>query len=202
MPDTETTENTGTTDTSSEDALAQQLLADAVQSQSTDQGQSDANQDVQSGGLTNASADQLNKVIADLRKENAKWRTQFRDAEPYVKKAKELEEASKTESQRLAERADAAEKQLAEAMATNARLKAAAQHGIPAELVDLLGSGSEDEINARAELLAAKFAAAQPAAAPQPPASTRPVESLKSGGAPQSTKPADGNEWLRKLAGR
>ena len=75
---------------------------------------------------------------------------------------------------------------------------AAAIHNIPPDLIDLLGDGTDEEITARAELLAKKLAAAQQPA----PAQTRPVESLTPGAKPASQPKPDPDAWLRALAGR
>lgn len=113
----------------------------------------------------------------------------------------EIEDAQKTEQQRLEERATIAERETAQLRAANARLLAAATYSIPADLIDLLGDGDEDTINERARLLAEKLTAATPAPTPAPPASIRPVESLKPGAAPSASEP-DPDAWLRRLAGR
>ena len=88
-------------------------------------------------------------------------------------------------------------------MATNARLMAAATHNIPAELIDLLGAGTEDEIDARARLLAERLTAPPAPPAAERPASTRPVESLTAGGRPaDDPPPLDMDAYLRRMAGR
>lgn len=116
-----------------------------------------------------------------------------------AQKYAEIEEAQKTEIQKAAERAQSYEKQLNEVRATNARLLAAATYNIPPDLIDLLGSGADEEINARAEMLAERLKATAPAPAP---ASQRPVESLTPGAAPASAAPQSPDAWIRALAGR
>lgn len=115
-----------------------------------------------------------------------------------AQKYQEVEDAQKTEIQKATERAQNFEQKLADMQATNARLLAAASHNIPPELIDLLGSGTDEEINARAEVLAERLKPATPAPAPQ-----RPVESLTPGAAPASSA-ADTtpDQWIRQLAGR
>lgn len=122
--------------------------------------------------------------------------TQLRQA---AQKYGEFEETQKSEIQKANERAQTVEQQLADERAQNARLLAAATHNIPPELIELLGSGTAEEIGARAEVLAERLKAATPAA---PPAPQRPVESLTPGAAPSSAAPADADAWIRKLAGR
>ncbi|MFD9949692.1 hypothetical protein ACFWYW_55600 [Nonomuraea sp. NPDC059023] len=138
----------------------------------------------------------------------AKWKALARKHETAAKanadaakRLAEYEDAQKTEQQRMQDRAQSAEKQLAALTAQNARLMAATVHGIPAELIDLLGDGTEEQINERAELLAAKLAAVVPPVAPAAPPQTRPVESLKPGAAPGGSDP-DPDAWLRSLAHR
>ncbi|MFF8412811.1 hypothetical protein [Streptomyces omiyaensis] len=123
-------------------------------------------------------------------------KTELDDLRAAAQKWADAEDAQKTEIQRATEQAQTAQKQLEQERAQNARLLAAASHGIPPELIDLLGNGSAEEINARAEVLAAQL---KPAAAPV----ARPVESLTPGAAPASNGgDATPDQWIRRLAGR
>jgi hypothetical protein len=127
----------------------------------------------------------LNEVRAEL--------AQYRDAE-------------KTELQKAQEAAKRYESELTTTRVANARLMAAVAHDLPPDLIDLLGDGTDEEIDARAKLLAEKLAATAPApvAEPAKPSATptRPVEALKPGGRPATQEPEDPNDWLRRLAGR
>lgn len=115
-----------------------------------------------------------------------------------AQKYQEVEDAQKSEIQKATERAQTFEQKLADMQATNARLLAAASHNIPPELIDLLGSGTDEEINARAEVLAERLKPATPAPTPQ-----RPVESLTPGASPASSAgDTDPDKWIRQLAGR
>lgn len=116
-----------------------------------------------------------------------------------AQKQAEFEDAQKSETQRATERAQGLEQQLNDLRSTNARLLAAATHNIPPELIELLGSGTDEEINARAEVLAERLKATTPSPAP---ASQRPVESLTPGAAPSSAAPASADDWIRRMAGR
>lgn len=184
-------------------------------------GQSDANTtdiaqkpDVQPGGGTqDTSADQQSqgtdpwadpeaarKEIEKLRRESAGWRTKYREAEPQLTEYQQWQESQKTEQQKLLDAKEAAERQLGDLRATNTRLMAAATHNIPPDLIDLLGSGSDEEINARAEMLAERLKAAAPTASPT---SQRPVEALTPGAATASgSAAASPDEWIRRMAGR
>ena len=116
-----------------------------------------------------------------------------------AQKYTEFEDAQKSETQRANERAQTFEQQLVDERAQNTRLLAAATHNIPPELIELLGSGTADEINSRAEVLAGRLKATTPAPTP---VSSRPVESLTPGAAPSSAAPMDPDAWIRKMAGR
>jgi hypothetical protein len=100
----------------------------------------------------------------------------------------EFEDRDKTEAQRQSEAlATRAAGRSGPRMAEMARLRIAMRHGIPEEDFDLLGSGDEETLNARAERLAAKnLAVAAQLAATQQPASPnrRPTEDLKPGATP------------------
>lgn len=116
-----------------------------------------------------------------------------------AEKYREHEDAQKSEIQRATDKATGLEKQLADLQSANARLMAAATHNIPPDLIDLLGHGTDEEINARAEALAEHLKATAPTPAL---ASKRPVESLTPGAAPSSGAPATADDWIRRMAGR
>lgn len=138
-----------------------------------------------------------NKHLAALGFKSKDEIDQLRQA---AQKYAEFEDAQKSEIQKAQEQARTFEQQLAGERAQNARLLAAATHNIPPELIELLGSGSADEINSRAEVLAERLKASAPA---QAPASGRPVESLTPGAAPASNSGVtSADQWIRKLAGR
>jgi chromosome segregation ATPase len=205
VPDTaDTTQAAGQPDASTDDAAAQQMLAQAVQQQPSAQASS-GTQDDPAGQQPSATSDPWSdpdvarKEIEKLRRESAGWRTKYREAEPQLTEYQKWQDAQKTEQQKLTEAKEAAERELGDLRSTNARLMAAATHNIPPELIDLLGSGTDDEINARAEILAERLKVTAPTSAP---ASQRPVESLTPGAAPSSAAPTDPDAWIRKLAGR
>lgn len=127
--------------------------------------------------------------IAKLRKENANWRTKYREAEPIVKQHQEMEEANKTELQKAQEALQAREREFAELQTGYTRLELAAIHNIPPDDIDLIGSGSREEMEARAARLGALHAA-NSTKNPAPP-SDRPVEGLRPGASPEPPKPED-----------
>ncbi len=130
---------------------------------------------------------------ADLRKaknEAKNLRDRLKELEPLAAEAQQLREASKTDMERLTEQHQSAVERAAKAEAEAVRLRAAVKHGISEDDFDLLGVGSEDEILARAE----RIAALRSAAAPAPdltPAARRPVEQLKPGATPVTPVPVD-----------
>ena len=189
----------GTAATGADDRSAEDLLTDAVAA----------------GDGDTASA--LKTAQAEL----AKWKTQARENEKRAKanadKAKNYdayEESQKSEQQKLADRASAAEQRAAEAEGRYFRTLAAATYDLPVSMIDQLGTGTEDEINARAETLAAAIneraavlSAAQAQANGQQRggngAGFRPVESLRPGGLPASdSKSKDPNAWIRQALGK
>lgn len=105
-----------------------------------------------------------------------------------------LVEASKSEQQRKDEAVAKAQQEAVTARAEAIRYKAAATYGISADHFDLLGTGTEEEISARAEKVAGLIAAqAQPpATTATPPA--RPVEQLRPGATPAGA--VDGDELV------
>lgn len=134
--------------------------------------------------------------IAKLRKENAKWRTQYRDAEKQVKelspaaqKLAELEEAQKSEEQKLREALEAKERAIAdaEAKADTATKQAklallASKANVNPELVELLDIGKLDFADEEAVLETLKQFSQKPtlngggASDPKTPDNTQPSE--------------------------
>lgn len=202
------TQAAGQSDASADDAAAEQILADAMRQpapqQAADGSQDDPKQ--QSGGSSDPWADPnaARREIEKLRREAANWRTKYREAEPQISEYQKWLDSQKTEQQKLQEAKDAAERELTDLRSANARLMAAATHNLPPELIDLLGTGTEEEIDARAKLLAEKLSAAAPPPVPakEMPAPTRPVESLTPGAKPAGQKATDMDAVLRAMAGR
>lgn len=208
-----------TTDTTSatEDDNAQQMLAAAV-AQATDTagsttaatGAAPADDKPAATGDTASTDDKLGdsgkRALTSERKarrEAEKQLTEMRAA------LQQYEDAQKTELQKAQEQAKQYQQELTTTRVANARLMAAATYNIPADLIDLLGDGTDEEIDARAKQLADyrdTLAASTVQPAPEPPkaapASTRPVESLTPGGKPASAEAEDPNTWLRRMAGR
>lgn len=91
-------------------------------------------------------------ALAKARKEAAKYRTERNELRPLADKARQLEEASKTELERAQERIAAleAEKQASELAALRAQV--ASKHGLP---VDVIAGDDEEAMEASAAAIAA-----------------------------------------------
>lgn len=107
-------------------------------------------------------------------------------------KVKEFEDRDKSETDKLKDDLAAAQDDATTGKAEVARLKAAIKHGLSEDDLDLLGTGTPDEIEARAERLAKRLADSAPANG------KRPVTSL---GKPTEGS-VDPDTWLRDLARR
>lgn len=99
-----------------------------------------------------------------LAAEVEKWKALSRKNEERAKenagKATEYDkflESQRTEQEKLELAKTTAEKQAAETAAELARMKAAVKHGLTEDDLDLLGSGTAEEIEVRAEKLAARL---------------------------------------------
>lgn len=155
------------------------------------------------GDPSNFDPEKAWKLIEDLRSDKEKLSSRPSMTPEQAKQLSEynaLVEASKSEAQRQAEAVTAATTQAAQALADVARYKVAALHGISTpEDLDLLGSGTEAEVTARAQRIAALNAAAQAAAAPTTPPVTaptsRPVEQLRPGAMPAGAQSEDDAVW-------
>ena len=126
-------------------------------------------------------------ALKALQAERDRAKKAERDLRAMQSRLQEFEDRDKTEAQRQSEALARAQRDAETAQAEMARLRIAMRHGIPEEDFDLLGSGDEETLNARAERLAAKnLAVAAQLAATQQPASPnrRPTEDLKPGATP------------------
>ena len=104
------------------------------------------------------------EYVSKLRQEAAKYRTEAKANADAAKRLAEIEEAQKTEAQKLADRLAAAEAKAQAAEVKALRSEIAQAKGVPAAL--LTGS-TEDELNASADaLIAFRGGAPKPPAAP------------------------------------
>lgn len=143
------------------------------------------------------------------------WKQKAREQESRAKsnaeaatRLAEIEDAQKSEQQKILDRQSAIERERDEAKADGLRYKAAAKHGIGEDYFDLLGSGDEEAIVGRAERVgtlirenAEMKAELEALRAGKPaPASGRPTEALKPGATPEHAKSED-DETYESLFG-
>jgi hypothetical protein len=114
-----------------------------------------------------------------------------KEAETLRLKLKEYEDRDKTEAQKLAERATAAENQAAAAQTELMRYRVAADKKLPAELAARLRGSTPEEMAADADELLSLLNAQQQRQTPS-----------YDGGVRQSTRPTSMNDLIRQTAGR
>lgn len=123
-------------------------------------------------------------AITKANKEAASNRTKVRELEPLAKKAKELEDANKTESQKLGEERDQHKGRADSAELTALRLEVALDKGLTKTQAKRLLGTTREELEADAEELVASFKPGdeEPKGGP----ARRPTERLRGGGSPGS----------------
>lgn len=99
-------------------------------------------------------AEKVEDHATDWKAEARKWEARARANKDASDKLTQIEEAQKTEAQKLTDRAETAERALNEAKAEQTRLAVIAKHGIPANLQHLVKGADESELTAAAESLA------------------------------------------------
>jgi len=124
--------------------------------------------------------------IAKANSEAKGLRSRVKELETYEAKVRELEESQKSEQQKVIERAEKAEQDANAARSELIRERIARRHGIADEDMDLLGSGTEEEIEGRAKRLAALSAAAAGTDETPAPPTSRTAEKLRPGASPKT----------------
>ena len=178
----------------------------------------------QGGGEEGASS------VEDLKAEVQRWKEMSRKHEGRAKansaaaaKLQQLEQANMSELEKAQAAQRQAETERDEARSLHARMMAAAANNLPVELVEHLGTGTEDEINERAALFAQVIEDTAVAIAEQllsdriangeliagngtnrngvvqQTTAARPVESMRAGSAPAGTAPQTTEQWFRQL---
>lgn len=155
----------------------------------------------------------LARDLENWKKEARKWEGRAKTNSEAADRLKQIEDANKTELQKAVDAQHEAEERAATALATHSRVMAAAANNLPVELIDILGSGTEQEISERAELVAKAIQTRAEAIAEQlvterlagagrngQQMGARPIESLRPGSAPSSgATPTTTDEWFRNL---
>jgi hypothetical protein len=118
--------------------------------------------------------------VAKLRKEAAKYRTEAKANAEAAKRLAELEDANKTEQERLTERLAELEREATTARSEALRFKIASKYGVSEEDAELFLTGTDEEtLQRQAERLAARN---EDAGKPRPP-KPDPNQGRQSGGA-------------------
>jgi len=113
------------------------------------------------------SPEAMRAALAKARKEAAGYRTKVRELEPLASKAKELEDAGRTELEKLTARAEQAERERTEIGNRALRLEVAFEKGLtPAQAKRLVGA-NRDELEADAEEILRDFPALKPDGRPK-----------------------------------
>jgi hypothetical protein len=106
------------------------------------------------GGSLDSFPEEAQDYIRRLRQEAAKYRN---DLKATTGKLKEFEDRDKTEAQKLADQAAAAERQASESTVKLLRYEVAAATGLPLSLASRLQGSNEAELKADAENLKEQF---------------------------------------------
>lgn len=119
-----------------------------------------------SGFTPPATQEELNRIIADrISREKAKF-ADYNDLKTKATQFDELAEAQKSETQKALERAEAAERALAETQSEKLRLSVIAKHSIPEEYQEFVSGATEEELLAKVEKVKSLI---PPAAVVEPP---------------------------------
>jgi len=153
-------------------------------------------------------------VAAELERwkaESRKWEKRSKENSRAADKLREIEQANMSELEKAQAAQRDAEERATQALAMHNRVMAAAANDLPMELIDYLGSGTEEEIAETAQVFASvieaevtrrleEMTAGMAGRNGQPPSGARPVESMRPGSAPASAGTATSpDEWFRQL---
>lgn len=181
-----------------------------------DPGAGTAQEDQEASDLLGGMAEQDDEQAAQL----AHWKDMARKHERRAKenagaaaKLQELEDANKTEIQKAQDAAAEAIRERDAARADHSRVMAAAASNLPVDLIDHLGSGTDEEITERAALFAsvietraremAEEMIAEAGGGRNGLQGARPVESMRPGSAPAGgSAPKNLDDWFRNLVTR
>lgn len=103
------------------------------------------------------SPEALRKALEKARKEAAGYRTKVRELEPLAQKAQQLEEAGKSELEKLTARAETAERERGELTARALRLEVAFEKGLTPQQAKRLVGANRDELEADADEILRDF---------------------------------------------
>jgi len=150
---------------------------------------------------TDDPGDDIEKMRAALHKANEeakKHRLKAKELEPLAAKAKELEDAQKTEQERLTEKLTASEKRAVEAELKAARLEVATEKGLPKTSIKFLTGTTPEELAESADELLALLTPEDPG---DPDPRKRPKERLRPGSTPASEPDVDPKALAEEILG-
>src|SRR6516165_3184631 len=98
--------------------------------------------------------DELKRQVDHWKKAAQRHERTARDNSGAAKRLREMEDANKSELQKAVDAQQAAERERDAVRGDRDRMLAAAAHDLDPDLIDFLGTGTEEDINARAEVLA------------------------------------------------
>lgn len=133
----------------------------------------------------------------DWKAEADKWKAlarkheaNYKQAAPAVQKLQELEDAQKSETQKLSDQLAEREIQLQTYLVKEIRNEAGQAAGLPPDMWEYITSADPEEAKAQAKRLAARIAMPEPGAA-----------NLRQGSRTPAKPPASANDALRAMAG-
>jgi Skp family chaperone for outer membrane proteins len=172
-------------------------------------------EDTEAAGLLDAMSgndpEALSEELEKWRKEARKWEGRSKQNSDAAARLKEIEQQNMSELEKAQAAQRDAEERAATATAMHNRVMSAAANNLPVDLIDYLGSGTEEEINETAEVFARvieetvqqrvnEILASNASRNGQPMSGARPVESMRPGSAPASGgTPTSPDEWFRQL---
>jgi hypothetical protein len=142
-------------------------------------------------------AERARAKIAKANSEAANLRKRMKDLEAKAARLDELEESSKTETQRIADQQRSLEDRAVKADAEAARLRVALRKGLTETQARRLVGATDEELEADADELLASFKPADPGSPPGPPG--RPSERLTGGGDPTTEPDPDIDTIVSKI---
>lgn len=131
--------------------------------------------------------EELDRIVGErIGRERAKY-ADYNDLKTAAQKLEELEAANQSDLEKVTAERDTFKTQAEQAAAENLRLKVAAAKKLPAELIDRLKGGTQEEMEADADKLLEVF---------------NPSARDFDGGPRESASDADMNSMIRQAAGR
>jgi hypothetical protein len=170
-------------------------------------------------GMAEQTPEELARELKDWKTRSRQWEDRSKKNADAARELSELKKAQMTEAQRVQVERDEAIRERDEARADHSRVMAAAAHNLPVDLIDYLGTGTDEEISGRAEAIAGAIETRATELAEERvqqllqeqgngsrngfSSGARPVESMRAGSAPSggSASPRDTNAWFRGLFG-